>query len=109
MTATSRRCLSWAAACLAAGAIVLSGLPILFGSPQPVIHVEWRDVGPAERSALERAFGLSVPLPVNGTRWAYEPLDTSTEMLRAIVSHQSVADTGGINRRALTLTHPPLL
>ena len=109
MTATSRRCLSWAVACMAVGAIVLSGIPILFGSPRPAIHVEWRDVGPAERSALERAFGLSAPLPVNGTRWAYEPLDTSTETLRAIVSHQSVADTAGINRRALTMVSSPPL
>ena len=94
---------------MAVGAIVLSGIPILFGSPRPAIHVEWRDVGPAERSALERAFGLSAPLPVNGTRWAYEPLDTSTETLRAIVSHQSVADTAGINRRALTMVSSPPL
>ena len=85
---------------------MLSSIPILLGSPSPVIHVAWRDVGPVERNVLEQAFGLSAPKPVDDSRWAYEPLETSTEMLGAIVDHRSVADTGGINRRALTLTTP---
>jgi hypothetical protein len=91
------------------GALVLSGIPVLLGSPRLLIHVTWLDVGPAEQTALERAFGLSAPMPLTDTRWAYEPLDTSTEMLGAIVSHQSVADTGGIDQRALTMASPPLL
>ena len=84
------------------GSIVLAGVPALFGSPRPVIHVTWREIGPIDRNALEDAFRLSTPMRLNDTRWAYEPLDTSPEMLRAIVSHRSVADTGGIDRRALT-------
>ena len=102
MTATSKRCLFWAVASMAVGAVVLSSVPVLFGSPRPVVHVEWRDVGPEERGALERAFGLSAPLAVDGTSWAYEPLDTSTSTLRAILSHQSVAGTAGIEPRPRT-------
>ena len=109
MTATSRRCLSWAAACTAVGTLVLSGIPILLGTPRPLIHVTWRNVGPAERSALERGFRLSAPIPLSDARWAYEPLDTSTEILRAIVIHQLVVDTSGINRRALTMASSPPL
>jgi len=85
------------------GSLVLLAIPILFGSPRPVIHITWRDLGPGERLSLERAFQLSEPTPLSAARSAYEPLDTSTETLRAIVNHQAVEDTGGINRRALTL------
>ena len=102
MTATSRRCLSWAAACAAVGMLVLSGIPMLFGSPRPLIQITWRDVGPAERHALERALQLAAPTPLGGAVWVYEAIDTSTEALRAIVTHQSVADTEGINRPTLT-------
>jgi hypothetical protein len=82
---------------------VLAGIPILLGTPRPLIHVAWQDVGPAGRNALERSFGLSAPIPLTDSRWAYEPLDTSTETLLALVSHPSVAETNGINRHTLTV------
>jgi hypothetical protein len=82
---------------------VLAGIPILLGSPRPLIHVTWRDVGPAGQHALEQSLRLSAPMPLTDSRWAYEPLDTSTEMLLAIVSHPSVAETNGINRQTLTV------
>ena len=82
---------------------MLAGIPILLGSPRPLVHVTWRDVGPAGRNALEQSFRLSAPIPLTEFRWAYEPLDTSTEMLLAIVSHPSVAETNGINRQTLTV------
>ena len=41
--------------------------------------------------------------------WAYVPSDTSSATLRAIVTHPSVIDTDGINRRAFTIADAPPL
>ena len=36
-----------------AAAVVLATIPVLFGSPQPMVHIHWRTIG-----ALERQFRL---------------------------------------------------
>jgi hypothetical protein len=45
---------------LALAACVVAGLiPLLFGSPDPLVHVTWRDLGDAERLAIEEQFSLT--------------------------------------------------
>ena len=93
----------------AASATLFTIVPLLFGSPLPMVHVRWGVASPADRQALEQRFRLTEAAPLEGDVWAYVPADTSTEMLRAIVAHPSVADTDGINRRTLTIAdNPPL-
>lgn len=102
-TRTLRRVVAAAVACLATAVMILSSISLLFGLPRPLIHIEWQDVSPAEQDALERRLRLATPTALADSRWAYEPLDFSPEMLLAIVEHESVADTGGIDRPALRL------
>jgi hypothetical protein len=97
------------AGCALAATMVLVALPVILGSPRPMIHVSWRGVSPGERNALERQFGLAAPLALGDSSWAYEPTDTSTETLRAIVNHPSVVGTEGIDRRALRMASSPPL
>jgi len=101
--------LYWAAACGVVGAIVFSSIPLLFGSPHPMVRITWRDMNPGERSALERGFRLTDPVLLEDGDWGYSPTDTSPVMLRAIVTHPSVAAADGIDSRALKMVPSPPL
>jgi hypothetical protein len=52
---------------------------------------------------------LTEGAPLGDETWAYVPTDTSLATLRAIVTHPSVADTDGINRRTFTIGDDPPL
>jgi hypothetical protein len=91
------------------GSVVFAAIPTLFGSPLPMVHVYWRDITAAERTAAERQFLLSEPTHVGERVWSYVPLDTSPTTLLAIVTHPSIEDTDGINRRAFTIAGTPPL
>jgi hypothetical protein len=93
----------------AASAVLFAVVPLLFGAPLPMIHVRWSAMSPADRLALEQRFRLTEGAPLGGDVWAYVPGDTSTETLRAIVTHPSAANTDGINRRTFEIAdNPPL-
>ena len=95
--------------CAAASAALFAVVPLLFGSPLPMVHVRWNAIAEPDRIALEQRFGLTEAAPLGNETWAYVPADTSSETLRAIVAHPSVADTDGINRRTFSIAdNPPL-
>jgi len=87
----------------------LSSIPLLFGSPHPMVRITWRDVGPDERRDLEQRFRLTDSTELDDGDWLYSPTDTSPTMLRTIVTHSSVGDTDGIDRRALRISASPPL
>jgi hypothetical protein len=99
-----------AAVVLASVSGLLAALvPLLFGSPLPMVHVRWASVADADRRALEQQFRLTEAARLDDGLWAYVPADTSPDALRAIVTHPSVADTDGINRRTFAIAdNPPL-
>src|SRR6188508_3099676 len=89
--------------------LVLTGIPTLFGSPLPMVRIYWRNISDADRVVAEQRFSLSEATRQDGDIWSYVPLDTSVSTLRAIVTHPSVEDTDGINRRTATIAdRPPL-
>ncbi len=92
---------------LAAGIVALAN-PIVFGSPQKLIHIQWRNPGNPDRPALEQQFRLAEATQIAETTWSYLPGDTSVEMLRTIVRHPEVADTDGIDRKRFVLKRNPL-
>ena len=104
-----RRALQLAGACAAAAALILALVPWVFGSPLPMIQIQWREIPDASRVALEQEWQLTEPTRLDGTTWSYVPTDTSTPRLRAIVMHPAVADTNGIQRREFRIAdRPPL-
>lgn len=103
------RLLAGAVACALAAAAVLAGIPVLFGAPQPMVHIQWRNVSASDRVALERQFRLTEPTQLDADEWSYVPADRSSEVLGAIVRHPSVEDTAGIDRRAFTISDSPPL
>ncbi len=98
MTIDPRRGLLAGGLCLVLSIALVETIPVLFGTPQPMVHVIWRDADHAEREALEHRFHLSEAAELSGGRWAYVPQDTTREALRALVRHPKVADTDGIDR-----------
>lgn len=66
--------------------------------PVPV-HIRWKpDVSDAQRSGLERQFHLLPDHHTEGTTWAYQLTDPSTDTIRAIVQDPRVDDTAHLNR-----------
>src|SRR5687767_1455279 len=103
------RLLTGGVASALAAALVLAGIPMLFGTPLPMLRLYWRDISDRDRITAEQRFRLSEPTRVSEESWSYVPLDTSPDTLRAIVTHPSVADTDGINRRTFLIAdRPPL-
>jgi len=92
-----------------AATVVLAGIPVLFGSPQPKVHLHWRNISAFERSALEEQFRLTEPTRLGDAVWSYVPVDLSSDTLRAIVTHAAVAETDGINRRTFRIADSPPL
>ena len=73
------------------------------GQPAALVLVQWRNgIGPDERAALERQFGLRDPTP-DRQRWEYGLADTSRANIRALVEDPHVSDTGLIDREAFGL------
>ena len=90
-------------------ATILAAIPVLFGSPQAQIHIQWRDVNEVERVTLEQQFALTESTRLTQDTWSYVPTDISAERLGAIVRHPAVVDTGGIDPGALRIYDPPSL
>jgi hypothetical protein len=87
------------------GAAILGALvPVLFGAPRPRVFVTWRDLGDGERVRLEHRFALSEATSLGKGEWAYVPMDTSSDTLRALVRLESVAATDGIDRSAFRIS-----
>lgn len=104
-----KRALHAAAVCGIAAAAIPALIPPLFGSPQPMIQIQWGDIAEADRAALEREWRLTEATRINGATWSYVPADTSPARMRAIVTHPAVADTNGIQRREFRIAdRPPL-
>lgn len=62
------------------------------------VYVQWNgDVSEAERTTLERQFGLLDATP-DRNRWKYALTDVSTDNIRAVVEDPRVYDTGLIYR-----------
>ena len=99
----------WALVCAIAAAALIASIPIVFGTPLPQIHIQWRAISPERRTALEQRFALVEATPLSSEVWSYVPTDTSRERLLAIVSDPAVADTNGINRRSFSIADTPPL
>ena len=97
-----RHLLLTAAGCFAGAAIIVFLVPVLFGSPLRMVHITWAPH--SERQLLEHRFQLSEGTERADRNWAYIPMDTSPETLRAIITHPAVQATNGIDRRALRLS-----
>ena len=68
----------------------------------PRVTVRWRaEVGPADRVALERRYGLGNSEQMEGAGWRYQLRDRSRDNIRALVQDPAVDDTGYIDRDAL--------
>ena len=90
------------ASALSAG-VLLALIPILFGRPLPMIRVDWRDISEPDRIAAEQRLQLSEPAQIGDNAWHYVPLDTSPQALVSIVTHPSIENASGIDRRALQI------
>jgi hypothetical protein len=96
-------------ACSAAAFLLLAAIPVLFGTPRPMVAITWRDVSAPDRAAAEARLRLSEATVIGDRQWRYVPLDTSASALVAIVSHPFVEDTDGIDRSAFRIAdRPPL-
>src|SRR5262245_58681466 len=104
-----RRSLVRAVVVATAAAATLMSIPVVFGTPQPQVHIRWRSISDEDRVAREQRFGLTEPARLDGGEWRYVPTDTSPERLLAILTDPAVADTNGINRRTFAIAETPPL
>ena len=104
-----RRNLVRAVVVATAAAATLMSIPVVFGTPQPQVHIRWRSISDEDRVARERRFGLTEPARLDGGEWSYVPTDTSPERLLAILTDPAVADTNGINPRTFAIAETPPL
>ena len=86
-----------AIACLVVSITILAAIPIVFGSPTPIIRVTWREITPEERIELERRFELTDPIELEDGSWGYAPPSAAPAVLRALMMHDAVARVEGIN------------
>jgi hypothetical protein len=86
-----------AIACLVVSLAILAAIPVLFGSPSPIIRVTWRDISASERIELERRFQLTDPSELEDGSWGYAPPSASSNVLRALIGHEDVVRVDGIN------------
>jgi hypothetical protein len=74
-----------------------------------MVRIDWGNISDSDRTAVEQQLRLSEPTRLGDKAWSYVPLDTSVKTLLAIVTHPSVEDTDGINRRTFLIAdRPPL-
>ena len=65
----------------------------------PRVNIRWADeVSDTARTEIERQLELAVGEHVEGTTWAYDLADPSSQAIAAIVTHPFVADTHHIDR-----------
>ena len=77
----------------------LNGLRLAAPPLAPRVNIRWAaGVSPDERVAIERRFSLQAPQHLEDTTWAYDLVDPSRVSVRALIGHQAVADTHGIDR-----------
>ena len=95
--AGSKQLLLRAIACLLASLAILAAIPVIFGSPSPIIRVTWRDISASERVELERRFQLTDPSELEGGSWGYAPPAAPPNVLRDLIGHPAVARVEGIN------------
>ena len=107
--ATRRRHVTWALVHAVASFALLASIPVVFGSPEPAVHIQWRNVSDDERVELEQRFALTEATRLDNGVWSYVPSDTSRERLFAIVTDAAVAGTDGIDRRTFRLSEAPPL
>ena len=74
-----------------------------------MIRVEWRDISEPDRIAAEQRLQLSEPAQIGDNAWHYVPLDTSPQALVSIVTHPSIENASGIDRRAFQIADSPAL
>lgn len=79
--------------------------PVRIDPPsEPRIHVRWKaDVSDAVRRERELQFGLSSPMPDDGTTWSYVITNTDPYNISALVTDSTVEDTNGIDRERMEL------
>lgn len=106
---TWARLLAGGVASAISAVLLLALIPILFGRPLPMIRVDWRNDSEPDRIAAEQQLHLSEPTPIGDNAWYYVPLDTSAQALVAIVTHPSIANTSGIDRRRFEIADSPAL
>lgn len=104
-----RNALVLAVASALTAATILAAIPVVFGSPQAQIHIQWRDVNEVERVTLEQRFALTESTRLTEDTWSYVPADISAERLGAIVRDPAVVDASGINRFTLRISDAPSL
>lgn len=99
---------SWAWIALGALLVIAALVQVSFTSPR--VHVRWRaDVSAPARAELERRYGLTDGIPIDGTTgWRYQLGDRSRENIGAIVRDRAVEDTAYIDRDLLTAEGPRL-
>jgi hypothetical protein len=68
----------------------------------PRVYVRWKaGVSDTIRAQHERELRLQAGEPYEGTTWAYDLVDPSSQNIGAIVAHGAVEDTGNIDRSRL--------
>ena len=72
-----RRNLMRAVVVATAAAAMLMSIPVVFGTPQPQVHIRWRGISDEDRIVREQRFGLTEPARLDGGEWSYVPTDTS--------------------------------
>jgi hypothetical protein len=89
--------------------VVDRSAPLVTVEPAPTasISIRWsRQVTDDRRQQLEAQFGLTNPRSRGGATWDYELADTSGANVAAIVQHEAVEDTAGVDRATLRVWSP---
>jgi hypothetical protein len=99
-----RRTWAW----IAVGGVLIAILALVdVTTIDPRVTVRWRaEVGPADRVALERRYGLENGEQIEGTGWRYQLRDRSRDNIGALIRDPAVDDTGYIDRDALAAPEP---
>jgi hypothetical protein len=99
----TRSVLLCAVATFCAGLVVLALVPVIFGTPRPMLHVAWNPVSDREREALEARFSLAEGRPKGPGEFVYVPEDVTPSTLAALAAHPAILATAGIDRRTGTI------
>ena len=90
--------------CLIGAAILPIGTRIVTGPRGARVHVRWEaSVDDSARRNLETKFRLADAERLEGQTWAYDLVDPSADIVRALVLNPAVADTHHIDRSRFVL------
>ena len=93
-----------AAVCLIVAGILPIGTRIVTGPRGARVHVRWEaSVDDSARRNLETKFRLADAERLEGQTWAYDLVDPSAHIVRALVLNPAVADTHHIDRSRFVL------